>query len=64
MGNERDLRSENNGKPRPSRKPIGQGDPLEDELGGDSTERRSGKSVPYGDMDQPGMNPDMEDDEH
>ena len=64
MGNERDLRSENNGKPRQSRKPIGQGDPLEDELRDGSTESRSGKSVPYGDMDQPGMNPDLEENDH
>ena len=63
MGNEREQRSENSGKPGQSRKPIGHGDPLEDELGHDSTGSRSGKSVPYGDMDQPGMNPDLEGDE-
>ena len=64
MGNEREQRSENSGKPNVSRKPLGQGDPLEDEVAGDSTERGPKKSVPYGDMDQPGMDPDLEDDEH
>jgi hypothetical protein len=44
-----------------SEKPIGQGDKLGNAVQPSETDREPVRSIPYGDMDQPGMNPDIED---
>jgi hypothetical protein len=44
-----------------SEKPTGQGDKLGNAIRPSETDPEPVRSIPYGDMDQPGMNPDLED---
>jgi hypothetical protein len=48
-------------EPPESEKPIGQGDKPGNTVRSSESNQEPVRSIPYGDMDQPGMNPDLDD---